>query len=656
MTDAADQKPEPFDLNSDDVAARKRAELRRLFPEVFNEDKIDLEQLRRVMGDWVDEGTERFGLTWPGKSACMKVIQAPATGALRPDRDESVNFDRSENVFIEGDNLEVLKLLQKAYFGKVKLIYVDPPYNTGKEFIYPDKYAENLETYLSYTGQVDSEGRKFSTNSDSSGRFHSRWINMMFPRLYLAKNLLSDDGALCMSIDDNEVHNAIQICNQIFGEENHVATISVINNLRGRNDKENVATAHEFLLIYAKSKFTSYGLPLTPEQLEGYKYEDDDGEKYALRDLRKRGRPDRREDRPKMYFPIFYNESSKILSLSRESEADVEITPKRGDGSDGRWRWGRERVAANLDILHAKYSSKKDRWDVQHRVYLKPKPAEVETDEDDDEDHLFDRTSKSKSFWWGGSVSTDAGTKRVKELIPGIDADYPKSPYLLQKIFEMCTAEGDLICDLFAGYGTTADALSQMQTEERGSRRWLMVQLPEPVEEGKAPASLPNIASIARERIRRANGQLETGLGFRSFYLSNSAFHEWHAPSDVDLPDLLDQIDRHTKQLDDVDDETVLFEILLKDGFDLSTKVESYKIGTTHVFGVACGALLICLERKLTKDIIDALADLAETKDAARVVCLDAGFQGNDQLKTNAVQTFKSRLGHGEDGSIFRTV
>lgn len=656
MTDTPNHQPEPFDLNSDDVSARKRADLKRLFPEAFNEEKIDLDQLRRVIGDWVDEGAERFGLTWPGKAACMKVIQAPATGALRPDRNESVNFDESKNVFIEGDNLEVLKLLQKAYFGEVKLVYVDPPYNTGKEFIYPDKYAENLETYLSYTGQIDTDGRKFSTNTDSSGRFHSRWINMLYPRLYLARNLLSDDGVLCMSIDDNEVHNAIQICNQIFGEENHVATISVINNLRGRNDKENVATAHEFLLIYAKGKFKSYGLPLTPEQLVEYKYEDDAGEKYALRDLRKRGRPDRREDRPKMYFPLFYNESSKTVSLSRASETDVEITPKRGDGSDGRWRWGQERVAANLDILHARYSGKKDRWDVQHRVYLKPKSAEVEADEDDDEDHLFDRTSKSKSFWWGGSVSTDAGTKRVKELIPGIDADYPKSPYLIQKIVEMCTAEGDLICDLFAGYGTTADAISQMHVEDRGNRRWVLIQLPEPVEKGKAPDSLPNIASIARERVRKANAQLGDTSGFRSFYLSGSAFREWDASSNLELPELLNRIETHATRLGDADDEALLFEILLKDGFDLSTKVESYRIANAEVFGVASGALLICLERNLNKDIIDALADLAEEKDAARVVCLDAGFRGNDQLKANAVQTFKSRLGHGEDGSMFRTV
>ena len=216
MTD----EPKSFDLTSDDVAARKRAELKRLYPEVFTEDQIDFDQLRRVMGDWVDPGPERFGLTWPGKAACMRVIQAPATGTLRPDREESVDFDETENVFIEGDNLEVLKLMQKAYFGKVKMIYIDPPYNTGKEFIYPDRYAENLDTYLEYTGQKDAEGSTFSTNTDFNGRFHSRWLNMMYPRLYLAKNLLREDGVIFISIDDHENRNLQKMCDSIFGEEN----------------------------------------------------------------------------------------------------------------------------------------------------------------------------------------------------------------------------------------------------------------------------------------------------------------------------------------------------------------------------------------------------------------------------------------------------
>ena len=247
MTD----QPEKMSLTSMDIPEEKREALKQLFPEVFTEDKIDFDQFKRVLGEWVEPGKERFGLTWPGKTDCMKIIQSPSVATLKPDREESVNFDETENVFIEGDNLEVLKLLQKAYFGKVKMIYIDPPYNTGGEFIYPDKYAETLDTYLAYTGQVDDEGRKFSTNSDSIGRYHSNWLSMMFPRLYLAKSLLREDGAIFISIADHEVQNLRAVCDQIFGEENFVAQL--IWKSRKFPDSRSitqVSTDHEYIILY----------------------------------------------------------------------------------------------------------------------------------------------------------------------------------------------------------------------------------------------------------------------------------------------------------------------------------------------------------------------------------------------------------------------
>ena len=240
-------------LLSQEVVEEKRAQLEQLFPEVFTEDKIDFEQLRRVMGDWVEPGKERYGLNWPGKADCMKVIQAPSVATLKPDRNESVDFDTTENLFIEGDNLEVLKLLQKAYFGKVKMIYIDPPYNTGKEFIYPDKYQENLDTYLAYTGQVDDEGKKFSTNTDAGGRFHANWLNMMYPRLYLARNLLSDDGIILIAIDDNEHSNLKLLCNHIFGEVNFVANISWKHTQQSKNDEPYFSRNKNEILVYRKS-------------------------------------------------------------------------------------------------------------------------------------------------------------------------------------------------------------------------------------------------------------------------------------------------------------------------------------------------------------------------------------------------------------------
>ena len=246
---------EKMRLASMDIAEEKREALKRIFPEVFTEERIDFDQLKRVLGEWVDSDVERFGLNWPGKAECMKIIQKPSIATLKPVRDESVNFDETENVFIEGENLEVLKLLQKAYFGKVKMIYIDPPYNTGKEFIYPDKYCEELKTYLAYTGQVDDNGRKFSTNTDTDGRFHSHWLNMVYPRLYLARNLLSEDGVIFISIDDNEVVNLRALCDLIFGEENFVIQLVwKSRQIVDSRNKTNASTDHEYVLVYAKTQ------------------------------------------------------------------------------------------------------------------------------------------------------------------------------------------------------------------------------------------------------------------------------------------------------------------------------------------------------------------------------------------------------------------
>jgi adenine-specific DNA-methyltransferase len=245
-------EPEEVTLESMDIAEEKREQIKALFPEAFSQGKIDFDQLKRSLGEWVEPAKERFGLNWPGKADCMKIIQEPSVATLKPARDESVNFDDTENLFIEGDNLEVLKLLQKSYFGKVKMIYIDPPYNTGKEFIYPDKFAETLDTYLEYTGQKDGNGKKLTTNADTSGRYHSRWLNMMYPRLYLAKNLLREDGVIFISIDDHEYPNLKQLCDLIFGEENAVGTIIWKN--ATDNNPTNIASEHEYIICYAKGK------------------------------------------------------------------------------------------------------------------------------------------------------------------------------------------------------------------------------------------------------------------------------------------------------------------------------------------------------------------------------------------------------------------
>jgi len=261
--------PEKLDLRSHDIADDKKAELLKLFPEIKTEGgKIDFDRLKLVLGETVDVGRERYGMNWPGKADCFKTIQQPSLGTLLPRRDESVNFDTTENLIIEGDNLEVLKLLQKSYLGKVKMIYIDPPYNTGNDFIYPDNYSESLQTYLEYTSQTDDEGRRYSTNAETDGRFHSKWLNMMYPRLYLARNLMREDGVIFISIDDNEHDNLKKLCNEIFGEENFVASIIWEKVYSPKSSAKYLSENHDYILLYARSKddFQIDLLPRTDEQ------------------------------------------------------------------------------------------------------------------------------------------------------------------------------------------------------------------------------------------------------------------------------------------------------------------------------------------------------------------------------------------------------
>lgn len=623
MTDSPNEQPEPFDLNSDDVAARKRADLKRLFPEVFNEDKIDLDQLRRVMGNWVDEGSERFGLTWPGKAACMKVIQAPATGALRPDRDESVNFDESENIFIEGDNLEVLKLLQKAYFGKVRLIYIDPPYNTGGEFIYPDKFAENLDTYLSYTGQVDDEGRKFSTSTESDGRYHSRWLNMMMPRLFLAKNLLRDDGIIFVTIDDNEMHNLRHLMNHIFGEENFLANIVWKHTEQTKNDERFFARQHNSILCYRKT-----------EALEGIKRPrtEEDNKFYSNPDNDPKG--DWR--------------SGDVRSPSLRPSLKFAVpTPSGGSipPPDNGWRWKKEEIdrkIASGEIVFAE-----DETRIIRKIYLAQQ-----------EGRTVENVWAGKSF--GTSRSANAQIKNIFDDDAVFDT--PKPTSLISFMISLLDADDDhLIMDFFAGSGSTGVAVEEFNNENGTNHRFILVQLPEKTGEESLARKhgYETLSDLCRARLRMAEideGNDDRQITFRAFSLSKSNFGDWSVESTVDETDLLDKIEQASARAVSSDDAAILYELLLKDGFELTTKVDEVTAAGSKVYSVANGALLICLERNLSKEVIDALTDLAEETDAARIVCLDAGFQGNDQLKTNAVQTFKSRLGHGEDGSMFRTV
>jgi len=642
-------KNEKLNLNSMNIAEERQNELLRLFPEIRTEGRrIDFDKLKLVLGEMVDLGKERYGMLWPGKSECFKTIQSPCMGTLRPIKSESVEFDRSENVIIEGDNLETLKLLQKSYLNQIKMIYIDPPYNTGKDFIYPDNYNESLQTYLEYTGQVDSQRKKFGTNTDTDGRFHSKWMSMMYPRLHLARNLLRQDGLIFISIDENEIDNLKKIVVEIFGEENFIGVIANTNNPKGRSDDKFIATAHEYLFVAAKDKVSARVFGFAPEEniIRRYNKEDYKGEKYREIDLRKTGNNDRRKDRPNMFYFFYFDKKSETLSISKEqltkNEHEVEIIPLREDGSEGCWRWGLNTASDNLDKLIARYMPNRKIWGVFEKDYLKGRAS-----------------VKATSSWTFKDVNSERGSEQLIEL--GFDKGvfpHPKPIGTMRRVLEVGTMpdEQALVLDFFAGSCSLFHAALELNNEGSRKINCIMVQLPEELNPEKAEQNAgynfcidhklsPNVAEISKERMRRAIKAIskekqnpECDFGFRVFKLDSSNFKHWtQDTSEENLEKQLELHIDHVKYERTADD--ILYEILLKSGFPLTTKVDIQKFGKQVVYNIASGMLLVCLEKKLTLDLIRHIAD----QKPERVVCLDQGFTNNDQLKANAVQIFKTK-------------
>lgn len=652
------------EAQSADLVAGNIEQLKALFPELITEGAsgvaLNVDVLKTLVGDaTVTDADEKYGLNWHGKRRARQLALTPSTGTLRPCPEDSVDWDTTQNLMIEGDNLEVLKLLQKSYAGKVKLIYIDPPYNTGNDFVYPDNFQDNIKNYLELTGQVEG-GQKISSNTESSGRYHTDWLNMMYPRLKLARALLRRDGAIFISIDDRELHNLRNLANEIFGEENFVATISVVNNMKGRNDKKHIAACHEYVVIYAGPAFQSNGLPLTEEQRAAFKYTDDKGFKYALRDLRKRGGPDQRKDRPNMYFPIYWDEVSGRVSLERHAPSDIEIYPLRGDGKEGRWRWGIDKVRTYLDWMHPKRSGRNGRLDVEHRVYLDPSIAIDDEDENDDEGEddgaTFERTSKPKSIWLGGEFSTDSGKRALKSLMPGDAFDFPKSIDFLRTCVLLGTSGSDIVLDPFAGSGGTAQAVMQQNAIDGEGRRFICIQFPEPLstenKQQQAAAAIcdrlglrRSISELTKERVRRAASKIKadnpmfTGdSGFRAFKLDTSNIRAWN-PKPDDLEGTL--IVHQDHLLEGRSEADVLYELLLKLGLDLCVPIEKRSIDGLDVHAVGGGVLLACLAEKITHDQVEALAQgiivwHQELAPAGDTTCVfrDSAF-ADDVAKTN---------------------
>ncbi len=610
------EMPEKLDLRSHDIASEKIQEILREFPEARTEGgKIDFERLKLALGEMLDVGKERYGMNWPGKADCFKTLQMPSLGTLRPCPEESVNFDTTENLIIEGDNLEALKLLQKSYLGKIKMIYIDPPYNTGNDFIYPDNYSESLQTYLEYTGQVDAEGRKFGTNADTDGRFHSKWLNMMYPRLYLARNLLLEDGVLFVTIDDREVRNLRFICDEVFGEENFIANVVWQKKYTRSNDAKHFSDNHDHVLVFAKNK-DCFKLNLqerTVDQTAAY------------------SNPDHSPKGPWKATPL-HAKSGSVDGFLYTFKNGVRWSPPPGTYP----RYSTETLAA-LDNANEIWFGANGRSTPSRKTFLSEAKSGV----------------TPITIWTYDEVGHNhEANNELKAL--GLDGvfDNPKPSRLVRRMMELSTSASDnhIVFDFFAGSGTTADAVLDLNKQDGGNRKFLLVQLPEPVER----KDYPTIADITKERVRRVikklndedagkldlEGKAKQDRGFRVYKLAESNFKTWNAEASHDAPKLERQLELHVNHIrDGRSGDDLLYEILIKSGFALTTPVETLILASKNVYSVASGALFICLERQLTLELIRTMAE----KKPERVVCLDEGFAGNDQLKANAVQIFKTK-------------
>ena len=611
-----------------DFATEAATKLAELFPEVAADGKINLDTLKTILDIDVEDGRERFGLAWPGKAQAIRAAQTPTTATLEPDKKNSVDWDATQNVFIEGDNLEVLKVLQKHYYGQIKMIYIDPPYNTGKDFVYSDDYADSIGSYLELTRQTD-EGGKLSTNSESTGRFHSNWLNMMYPRLKLARNLLTANGSIAISIGDAEIQNLIQIADEIFGEKNRVAVLGWKKRGTGGQVARNAIVKQvEYVLLYAKNA----GLV----ELSGPPNEDSGKENW--RDFRKSGGQWQREFRPNQHFAFWLGEDGS-LSLEK-TPGSAPIYPKDSNGVDGFWENGIETTRERLSRGDFRVRESKQGLKIDQREFAKD-------------------TSNAGSFL---DIPSTRGTDEIKAIFgDNVIFENPKPVDLITQLLQLSAVSGsDYVLDFFAGSGTTAHAVMQLNAEDGGNRRCISVQLPESTDEKSEArkAGYENIAEITRERIRRAGAKIleeesakldghAEGLdvGFRAYKLVDTNFTKWRAHSSLSEEELKGLFAGMGESADeDARPEALLTEVLLKLGFSLTEQVERVDVAGLEAFSVAGGLVVACLNEhvKPTLEQLRAMVAL----EPGRLVVLEDAFQGDDVLKTNLVQECRS---HGVD-------
>jgi adenine-specific DNA-methyltransferase len=600
-------KETTLDGKTPDIAEENIDKLKQLFPEVFTEGKIDFGKLQQVLGEYVEDSNERYNFTWNGKGRALRLSQTPSLGTLRPCKEESKDWDTTQNLYIEGDNLEVLKLLQKSYHSKVKLMYCDPPYNTGKDFVYKDDFHDSLENYKRITGQVDSEGNRISTNTEASGRYHTDWLNMMYPRLRLARNLLTDDGAIFISIDDNEVDNLKKICNEVFGEDNFVMQVT----WRRTDNQPNIgkfARVKEYIVCYCKDALSlSFGkLPLTEKAKNEYRYEDEKGKFRRA-----------------------------ILLDKTRGRHTYPVTTKGGNTLMGPWMI-KEEDLKKLDEEGGIYWTSGGDEQPYGKIYLSESKGQIPND------------------FWGIEFGTNQrASLEVEALFEKRLFDFPKPVSLLKTLLSIGSEKDSIILDFFSGSSTTAHAVMQLNAEDGGNRKFIMVQLPEPTDEKDEAykAGYMNICEIGKERIRRAGEKIKEenkdkenianlDIGFKVLKLDTSNIRKWQPDYDNLEQSLLDYVDNYMEGRTELD---VVYEIMLKYGLDLTYPVDGFTIQQKKVYSIGFGMLMICLDNEITtevaKGILEKIKELAP--ETTRVVFKDNGFK-TDSNKTNIKEILKS--------------
>jgi adenine-specific DNA-methyltransferase len=629
-------------MESVDMTAQNIERIGALFPncitETMGEDgkmkkAINFDLLRQMLSSDVIEGDEAYEFTWVGKKNSIVEANKPIKKTLRPCKEESVDWDNTENLYIEGDNLEVLKLMQESYLGKVKMIYIDPPYNTGHDFVYPDSFIMDSDNYDDGTGYFDEDGNiNYSReNSAAEGKYHSDWCSMMYSRLMLARNMLTNDGIVFISIDDNELFNLKKLCDEVFGASNFIAQLAVQLNPRGRNLDVFVAKTYESVLMYAMNytnNSTVVGVEKEGKMVDEYNREDEQG-KYRPIGLRNRNQAFNPQTRPNLYYPLYVNPTTKKVSTQHSEEFCDEVFPDAPDGTKTCWTWMKKKVEEENDLIIAERSG--NEWRIFRKDYL-IKDGEVST-------------TLVKSLWTENTINNDYGKKAIKELFGSNIMSFPKAPELIKKMIKIGTHSNSIVMDFFSGSATTAEAVLQLNAEDGGQRTFIMIQLPEPCDEKSLAyqEGFQTIAEIGKERIRRVGEKIrndnpltthDLDIGFRVFKLDDTNMKDVYYSADEYDQGMLKGLESNIKE--DRTDLDLLFGCLLEWGLPLSLPYTSEQIEGCTVHTYNNGDLITCFNENVPESVVKTIAK----RQPLRAVFRDNSFI-NSPSKINVGEIFK---------------